>query len=110
MSFRVAARTVLELGAELISSDAVAIYELVKNAIDAESLDGVTVEFCITLRHSDYMDALARAGDLTSRGQQGKGAQLSQNVEEVVFQACFAVHRTKKFQRVLKILTYFFLS
>jgi hypothetical protein len=50
----------LELGAELISSDAVAIYELVKNAIDAGSPDGVTIEFGITLRHSDYIDALGR--------------------------------------------------
>lgn len=55
-----AARTVLELGAELISSDAVAIYELVKNAIDAGSPDGVVIEFGITIRHSDYIDALNR--------------------------------------------------
>jgi len=60
LSFKVAARTVLELGAELISSDAVAIYELVKNAIDAESPDGVTIEFNIVLRHSDYVDAVNR--------------------------------------------------
>ena len=37
MNFRVAARTLLHLGAELISSDAVAFFELVKNAFDAES-------------------------------------------------------------------------
>ena len=37
MSFRVTARTVLQLGAELISSDAVAFFELVKNAFDAGS-------------------------------------------------------------------------
>ena len=37
MAFKVAARTILELGAELISSDAVALYELVKNSVDAES-------------------------------------------------------------------------
>ena len=41
LAFKVAAGTVLERGAELISSDAVAIYELVKNAIDARSPDGV---------------------------------------------------------------------
>jgi len=35
--FRVTARTVLQLGAELISSDAVAFYELIKNAYDAQS-------------------------------------------------------------------------
>lgn len=37
MTFKVAARTVLQLGAELISSDAVAFYELIKNAFDARS-------------------------------------------------------------------------
>lgn len=35
--FTVAARTILELGAELISSDAIALYELIKNAYDANS-------------------------------------------------------------------------
>lgn len=37
MAFRVAARTLLHLGAELISSDGVAFYELIKNAFDAGS-------------------------------------------------------------------------
>lgn len=68
MSFKVAARTVLELGAELISSDAVAIYELVKNAIDAESKDGVIIEFCVTLRYSDYVDALERIDTALANG------------------------------------------
>src|SRR5262245_52499328 len=35
--FRVTARTVLQLGAELISSDSIAFYELIKNAVDAGS-------------------------------------------------------------------------
>ena len=58
--FKVAARTILELGAELISSDAVAIYELVKNAIDARSKTGVTIEMSISIRHSHYVDMLKR--------------------------------------------------
>ena len=33
--FRVSARTILQLGGELISSDGIAFYELVKNAVDA---------------------------------------------------------------------------
>ena len=37
MPFRVAARTILHLGSELISSDSVAFYELIKNAFDARS-------------------------------------------------------------------------
>lgn len=39
MAFRVSARTVLQLGAELISSDAIAFYELIKNAFDAKSIN-----------------------------------------------------------------------
>lgn len=37
MAFEFKARVLLELGAELISSDAVAIYELVKNSLDASA-------------------------------------------------------------------------
>lgn len=37
MAFQVSARTILQLGAELISSDGVAFYELIKNAFDAGS-------------------------------------------------------------------------
>jgi signal transduction histidine kinase len=37
MSFKVSARTILHLGSELISSDGVALYELIKNAYDARS-------------------------------------------------------------------------
>ena len=37
MPFTVAARTLLELGKELISSDEVALYELIKNCVDAQS-------------------------------------------------------------------------
>ena len=58
--FKVSARTILELGAELISSDAVAIYELVKNAIDARSTTGVQIEMSISIRHSHYVDVLAK--------------------------------------------------
>ena len=43
MAFKITARTLLHLGAELISSDAVALYELIKNAFDANSLKGVQV-------------------------------------------------------------------
>ncbi len=57
MAFRVAARTILELGAELISSDEIAIYELVKNAFDAGS-KSVSVEFDIVLRRSSFLEVL----------------------------------------------------
>ena len=50
MSFRVTARTLLHLGAELISSEAVALFELVKNAFDAGS-PRVTVEVIVRIPH-----------------------------------------------------------
>lgn len=53
MAFNITARTILHLGAELISSDAVALYELIKNAIDAKSTDGVDVKFEIVILPSE---------------------------------------------------------
>ena len=43
-NFEVAARTLIHLGAELITSDAIAINELIKNAIDAKS-ENVNIYF-----------------------------------------------------------------
>jgi len=54
MSFKFKARVLLELGAELISSDAVALYELIKNALDAGS-KGVKVSIWIAMQHSAYL-------------------------------------------------------
>lgn len=81
MAFTVAARTVLELGAELISSDAVAIYELVKNAIDAQSRDGVTIELRITLPRSAYVDALYKIQELA--GLQLSGYDIQEQLEGI---------------------------
>lgn len=49
MNFRVSARIVSQLGAELISSDDIAVYELVKNGFDAQSEH---VEVNVTYRAS----------------------------------------------------------
>lgn len=57
MAFQVSARMVLELGAELISSDAVALYELIKNGIDAGS-PTVEVKMQVVLRKTFYDEAL----------------------------------------------------
>ena len=59
MSFRFAARTVIELGKELISSDEVAIYELIKNAVDAGS-PKVEIAVNVCLKSSDYLAAIAK--------------------------------------------------
>jgi len=55
--FRVTARTVLELGSELISSDAIAFYELIKNGIDAGTKNGITIYFDIVMGRRDYLES-----------------------------------------------------
>jgi signal transduction histidine kinase len=57
MAFKFAARTLLELGKELISTDDVAIYELIKNSIDARS-SVVVIVFNVCILRSHYDEAL----------------------------------------------------
>jgi hypothetical protein len=59
LAFKFAARALLELGKELISSDDVAINELVKNAVDAGS-PTVHLVLQVLLTHRAYEDALHR--------------------------------------------------
>jgi hypothetical protein len=62
MAFKITARTLLELGAELIGSDAVALYELVKNSIDAGSpVVRITIQSVIPF--SCYHQALEAVDD-----------------------------------------------
>ncbi|WP_296651330.1 ATP-binding protein [Paraburkholderia sp.] len=63
MAFKITARTILHLGADLISSDAVALYELIKNAIDAKSKNGVDISFEILIKESDFSAFIAKAED-----------------------------------------------
>jgi len=66
--FRITARTVLELGAELISSDIIAFYELIKNGFDAGSKRGVELRFDIALPRHAYLKlqgAISKGGALT---------------------------------------------
>lgn len=60
MGFNFKARVLLELGAELISSDPVAIYELVKNALDADATV-VRIDVRIVLLHSAYAQLMEAA-------------------------------------------------
>ena len=64
--FKICARTVLELGAELISSDVIAFYELIKNAFDAGSPTGAEIRFEIVLRRNDYLKFRQRASRETA--------------------------------------------
>lgn len=61
-NFSVAARTLIHLGAELITSDEVALNELIKNAFDAESLR-VSVDFHIGMDQA-ALDAYLREVDV----------------------------------------------
>lgn len=59
--FKITARTVLELGSELISSDIIAFYELIKNGFDAGTTDGVDIRFNIVIRRNAYLDLRRKA-------------------------------------------------
>ncbi|MAZ09574.1 MAG: hypothetical protein CMN90_07845 [Sutterellaceae bacterium] len=56
MTFNVNARVLLELGGELISSDAIALYELIKNAKDARSKN-VIIKVNIAITRSGFDSA-----------------------------------------------------
>ena len=60
--FKITARTVLELGSELISSDIIAFYELIKNGFDAGTTSGVEVRFDVALCRNTYLRLRERAG------------------------------------------------
>jgi len=65
--FKITARTVLELGAELISSDIIAFYELIKNGFDARTKNGVDVRFEIAMPRHVYLklqEAIGKGGVL----------------------------------------------
>ncbi len=53
MAFKITARTLLELGAELISSDSIAFYELIKNPFDADS-PRVEINVIVRIPYREY--------------------------------------------------------
>lgn len=63
LSFKITARTILHLGSELISSDGIALYELIKNSYDAGSKN-VRITVINRLARSvqrDFLQAIPRA-------------------------------------------------
>lgn len=83
--FRVNARTVLELGSELISSDIIAFYELVKNAFDAGSKSGADVHFRIAMRRNDYLHIRDRTLSLLQ--EKASKAERSDQLSSVIARA-----------------------
>ena len=71
VGFRVAARTIIELGAELISSDSIALYELIKNAYDANSTRA-HISIQTVFRFSDLRDAEQRIVAVQLRVDRGE--------------------------------------
>jgi len=69
LAFKIAARALLELGKELISSDEVALYELIKNAVDAKS-PSIELDVRIVLSHSAYMAALDAIDDAIEKEEE----------------------------------------
>lgn len=62
MNFRVSARTILHLGSELISSDGVAFYELIKNSLDAGAKQ-IDIDVVYCLPFSVYSEILREMGE-----------------------------------------------
>lgn len=72
----------LELGSELISSDIIAFYELIKNALDAGSRTGAEIYFRIVLRRNDYLRIRAEAE--TFLNKKASKAERAQQLAELV--------------------------
>lgn len=70
-SFQVAARALIHLGSELITSDPIAIYELIKNAIDAKS-PNVNVLFSIPFPQNDIIKLSAKWKNLNKNEKSWK--------------------------------------
>lgn len=82
--FKVSARTVLELGSELISSDAIAFYELIKNGVDAGTKDGVTIKFKVVLARRDYLELRHIVNRLRNMPDNGNHAEDEFDFDEAL--------------------------
>lgn len=106
--FTITARTVLELGSELISSDIIAFYELIKNGFDAKTTDGVEIRFSIILRRNAYLALRTR----TKKANEAKNAgEKAEAVETIVAHALgqltsnVAIHLLQRAQALLQKAT-----
>ena len=67
MSFKVSARTILQLGGELISSDGIAFYELIKNSFDATAKRAY-VEVAVRLPNETWSRAMDQLEEWSEEG------------------------------------------
>ncbi|MBB4388542.1 signal transduction histidine kinase [Rhizobium leguminosarum] len=104
--FTVSARTVLELGAELISSDAIALYELIKNAYDAGS-NRVSIRISCVFRQSSLrnmnqrIDAAVAKADLEDDEKASLLGQLVGEIESLIDQTA-SLERKESFRQTVK--------
>lgn len=103
MHFRIAARTILQLGAELISSDEIAFYELIKNAIDAQ-VDKkevvVNVEIVNRIKYAQYVRFHDRL--LEEQKERGSGARPKEELKDQIADAIDDyAPGTKDFKRLI---------
>jgi hypothetical protein len=103
MPFKVTARMILELGAELIGSDGVAFYELIKNAFDAGSkhveVDVVIrIEQAIQAKLYDVALRASLAGHREKTSQQFKDCRENaiKSVRDSAFRADDAITSIKE--------------
>jgi len=83
MHFKVAARTVLHLGAELISSDGIALYELIKNSFDA-SADSVEISVQMAFPFATYQELRTQLMKLPTKraATESQCAQIASRINE----------------------------
>lgn len=91
--FKITARTVLELGSELISSDIIAFYELIKNGFDAGTKSGVQIDFNIVLRRNAFLSLRDEAqGDVQKKEMVQKALdQLNHDAPEELLDKARAI-------------------
>jgi len=80
--FRVSARTILQLGGELISSDGIAFYELIKNAVDAGA-KGVHVNVQMQLPF-DVLQKVRAAADEAGNVGKNKLKELKTEIASAI--------------------------
>src|SRR4051812_24435793 len=104
-SFSFAARTILELGKELISSDEVALYELIKNSVDAGSKT-IEIRAHILLTKSDFQKALdLLAGEGLRSGQAHPSPSDVLDLIEAAIPASAEIKDKQAFLKVLRKAT-----
>lgn len=102
MPFRFSARTLLQLGRELISSDGIAFYELIKNAFDAGS-PRVDIDVDITLPSLETARArIRRAEDLPS--QKARLLRMARRSESGYQAVVYAIQEAGSIEDLIRLL------